>query len=226
MKLTKKRNLGRKNYKRHDIEVENTKNFVASGVVVHNSNIRIGYCLDTNESGNAEFTLMVGSHNTRRKQFDKECRPNEYWSVLTRYPQLEQAAKDLSNNCSNVIIYGELLGTQDMMYNCKPGEKDLRIFDIKVDEKYLNWYTVVDICQQYGLPTVPELYVGKYNPDVIKQLTDGPTLICEKPNSKFKGREGVVFKLLNESSHPKLGRMILKSVSVDYLSRRGGTDGH
>jgi hypothetical protein len=170
---------------------------------------------------------MVGSHNTRRKQYDKDGRISQYWKVLEYYPHLEYALKGISKTGNyNVQICGELLGTQDMMYNCKKGEFDLRVFDIKVNEEYLDWPQVLYMCQLYNLPTVPVLYEGKYNPEIIKELTDGPTLVCDNPNSKFKGREGVVFKTVPERTHPKLGRMILKSVSVDYLSRRGGTDGH
>jgi hypothetical protein len=42
---------------------------------------------------------------------------------------------------------------------------------------------------------------------------------------KFKGREGVVVTPVKEQFSPVLGdRLILKSVSVDYLNRKGAKE--
>jgi hypothetical protein len=46
---------------------------------------------------------------------------------------------------------------------------------------------------------------------------------------KFGGREGCVVTPVVERYDPDLGgggRVILKSISADYLARKGGTDDH
>jgi hypothetical protein len=78
------------------------------------------------------------------------------------------------------------------------------------------------------VPRVPLLYSGPFTPDIVTQLVDGLTIIGDtvKVRSSFKGREGIVITPLVEEYSPMLGdRLILKAVSVDYLSERK-TDSH
>jgi hypothetical protein len=37
-------------------------------------------------------------------------------------------------------------------------------------------------------------------------------------------REGCVIKTATEEEHPLIGRKILKAVSTEYLTRKGGTE--
>ena len=48
-------------------------------------------------------------------------------------------------------------------------------------------------------------------------------------SGKFKGREGMVIRPVKERHSEKLpqfGRVVLKSISVDYYERKGGTEFH
>lgn len=56
----------------------------------------------------------------------------------------------------------------------------------------------------------------------VEELTYGPTTVGS-PRCSFKGREGVVITPLTEQ-WMNGGRMILKSVSADYLDRKGAED--
>jgi hypothetical protein len=63
----------------------------------------------------------------------------------------------------------------------------------------------------------------------VKIYTSGPTTICKPEDAgKFKGREGLVISPVKEVYFcPNIrGRKILKSVSVDYLTRKNGTEFH
>jgi hypothetical protein len=70
---------------------------------------------------------------------------------------------------------------------------------------------------------VPVLYVGPFDPALVEEWTNGPTTQAEV-KSRFKGREGCVITPLTETYHPDLGRVVLKSVSADYLDRKGAKD--
>jgi ATP-dependent RNA circularization protein (DNA/RNA ligase family) len=109
----------------------------------------------------------------------------------------------------DIIIFGEVFGpgVQDLQY----GEEKVtfRCFDISVSGNYLPFYHFRALCNVYNIPTVPVLYVGKYSREVLNSLTDGKSTLADHI------REGVVVKALEESCP----RQILKSVSVDYLSR-------
>ena len=218
MKLIKKTKLKGK-FERYDLEVENTHNFVVEGIVAHNSNIRLGYGPRDNYEENPGFILMAGSHNARRKEGD-----NKYWNLFREHPKLKillgQLLVHVSNpQYSSVIIFGELygIGVNDMQYDAtvKPM---FRAFDICVDGTYMG-YEKYKLFETYDIPHVPILYKGPYDPEIVKELTDGDTTLGSK--QKFTGREGIVITAEPSSVNTLGRRRILKSVSVDYLDRKG-----
>ena len=165
---------------------------------LHGTNCRCGLI-------DGEF--MCGSHNVRKKD-------GLYWEPLN------DNLRALLKNIPNGIVFGEIfgLGIQDMDYGFKT--HSFRVVDISCYGVYLNWQVVKDICQQFDVPTVPELYVGPFSHQIVQELVDGPTTLGT-PLCKFKGREGIVIKpLIEQYSKIVGGRLILKAVSVDYLQRR------
>ena len=68
-------------------------------------------------------------------------------------------------------------------------------------------------------PLVPVLYRGPFSAAVMLRETDGATALGGR-----HVREGVVVKPAEERESAEFGRVILKSVSGDYLTRKGGTD--
>lgn len=213
--------------------IENIGNFptlIPEGELVviseklHGSNNRVG--IVRNKAGDWEF--MCGSNEIRRKEFDSKGNRSSHWNLLTDEirTMLIQIVGILGAGQS-VIIFNELFGPgiQDMHYGQE--KQSNRVFDIAVDHVYLDHDVTEDLCEQFNVHMVPILYEGPFSPTVVQKFTDGPTMIANiaEGKKKFTGREGVVIKTVKEQISPLTnGRMILKSISVDYLARKGGTD--
>ena len=70
---------------------------------------------------------------------------------------------------------------------------------------------------------MPQVYRGPYDAEAIRQHTGGHTLVCEQKQI----REGVVIRPIKERFSEELnGRLVLKSISDDYVLRKGGTEYH
>jgi len=230
MKLLKKTKL-KEHYKRYDLEIEGTHTFVAEGVVVHNTNCRLGFMQSDNYNEDGKYVYTAGSHNVRRKP-PEEGKSSLYWLPYDLCPNLKKMMYEVWEDCcaatgesgKSIVVYGEIYGAgvQDMQYDCVEG-KGFRVFDISVGGEYLG-HKKYKLFKKHKIPCVPLLYTGPYDPEKIRELTDGETTLGSE--GKFKGREGVVITAAVEGTNPLIGRKILKSVSVDYLSRKGGTDGH
>ena len=124
-----------------------------------------------------------------------------------------------------MIAFGELYGpgVQDLDYGIPAGAIGWRLFDITVNGSYLSWPDVITRCLSCGVQMVPVLYTGPFSSELVDELTCGPTTVAGDVQSKFKGREGVVITpVVEEFCH--IGRLILKSVSADYLDRKGAED--
>lgn len=210
---------------RYDIETE-THNYIADGIVVHNSNFRCGLLkrenngllnwLKTKLFGEYEF--VYGSHNVQLREGGyggvKEgfYEDNVYYKIVRKYKLKEKLEKD-------TIIYGEIYGEgiQDLTYGLK--DIDFKVFDVKRDGKYLDYSDLLAYCSFFELPVVPQLYKGKFNEELLKQHTEGNSTICP-----FQIREGCVVKPLKEINHRTIGRKILKSINPEYLLREKGTE--
>lgn len=120
-----------------------------------------------------------------------------------------------------IIVFGEVYGpgVQDLTY----GRKDLglRVFDISINGRYLDWDAMVQCVGILGLETVPVLGRGAFSKETLLALTDGKSSIAPD-----QIREGCVVRPLKERWDARLGRVILKSVSDAYLLRKGGTENH
>ena len=134
----------------------------------------------------------------------------------------EQARAKLSAPEQAFYLLGEVYGrgVQDLHY----GEPNpaFAAFDAYVGEPGKGRYLTFDELRE-GLgsliPLVPVLYEGPFGTAKLAELTDGKT------NLKADHiREGVVVRPLEERDSAEFGRVILKSVSGDYLTRRGGTE--
>jgi len=135
----------------------------------------------------------------------------------------------------DVYILGEIFGrgVQDLTY----GEQTptFRIFDIyfgnpngrSVDN---NFYAdpdgiIFDIDSinnfvegGFQVKMVPILYRGPFSKEVMGEHTNGKETVSGKEENV---REGIVIHPVVERDHPDIGRVILKSVSENYLLRKG-----
>ena len=124
----------------------------------------------------------------------------------------------------SVFILGEIFGpgVQDLHYGLNKPE--FRIFDIYVGNpgtgRFLNNDELTQKCQEMGIARVPVLYTGPFSKEVLTAYTNGK----ETLNGRHV-REGVVVRPVIErvaDEHlPCYGRVQLKSVSEDYLLRKG-----
>ena len=124
----------------------------------------------------------------------------------------------LAEGNSPIYVLGEIhgRGVQDLHY----GEPKpvFRVFDMYVghpgEGRYLSPNdTQVVACRL--LPCVPHLYEGPFSTEIMEKLTSGPTVL-----GRHNIREGVVIRPFQERRHLELGRVILKSVSEAYLTRK------
>lgn len=183
-----------------DIEnVQRFPNLIPEGTPViytekiHGANCRLGVI---------EGEVVGGSHRTQRAYSESSI----YWRG---YEYCKQLLADMQEDGIDIIIFGEVFGpgVQDLHYDLK--QSDFRVFDISIHGSYLPALLTFRLCEDYGIPTVPILSIGPYSRATLEKLTDGKSTLASHI------REGVVVKALEESEP----RRILKSVSVDYLSR-------
>lgn len=167
--------------------------------------------------------------SSRRVMLERDPH-NLYWKValenhlevLTRWIMHEVGA-------SSVILFGEIVGhgVQDLAYGTVPGEKEFRWFDLHIDGEYVDDDRAVELVSaavlacDLPLRRVPVLYTGPFSMETVRLLTDGRTILRDAHL-----REGVVVKPVKERCTRSLGRVILKSISADYLTRNDGTEYH
>jgi hypothetical protein len=136
---------------------------------------------------------------------------------------------DFKENKNSIIVYGEIFGNvQDMKYGLY-NTRTFRIFDIAINNKYLDYDLFKELANKFDIPIVPLLYRGPFSKLKLEEFTSGPTTLCSPEEAgKFKGREGVVVKPTTEVHYSNIvkDRLILKSISADYLDRANGTEFH
>lgn len=196
--------IGYSKTKIHD-EISNGKIFAASKGLGSS-----GLVMKDNDSNKSNIYLQV---------LKNTMEINEWENLL-------DAIADMYN-VNNVFILGEVFGSgvQDLNYSLtKP---DFRAFDIYVGNrnngKYLNWDDVRNIINNLvkndKIKTVPELYRGKINQEVLETLRSGKTTLGGNHI-----REGIVIKPLQERYNERIGRVIVKHINDEYLTRNNGTE--
>lgn len=190
---------------------------------LHGTNSRVGRIqLDD------EWTFVAGSHNLRIKPTEDSSGSllwhSRYWLPL-KDANLQGMLRSLTcDDGDSAVVYGEIFGPgiQDMDYGLS--RVGYRVYDIMCDGEFLDWSQVATFCEMYEIDTVPLLYTGPFSAEIVERYTCGPSTF-DGIKSKFKGREGIVITPLTETWKPHMmGRTILKSVSADYLARKGAQD--
>lgn len=121
-----------------------------------------------------------------------------------------------------MAVYGEVYGrVQDLTYGAAEGEIRFAAFDVFDANcgEFLGYDEFVAFCKQIDIPVVPFLHRGPWDDELIRKLAKGTTLAG---GQHF--REGVVVKPTKEQYDLKFGRLALKLVSEEYLTRPGGTE--
>jgi RNA ligase (TIGR02306 family) len=167
--------------------------------------------------GKIDGEWVAGSHNyARKKPEDGKESENRYWFPYT-IKEVKEMVEYLSSKHKVVIVFGEIYGSVQKHYSYDaPGKLGFRVFDIYLDNRYVDWDDFVKYCTMFGVQTVPVVEIVEFSLDKIKALSEGTTLI----NGAKHIREGVVVKPLKERYNRRVGRVILKYVSDSYLGSK------
>lgn len=159
---------------------------------------------------NSRFTFQDGKIWAASRTFYRNSPNSVYFRVLSENPQIEEFCRAFPN----VILYGEIFGwVQDLKYGAKKGQIWFRAFDVYDRGSFWNWGRFEFAMSEYGIPTVPVLFKGKYSESKVEELMSGTSSIASHI------REGVVVKPFFERYDEKCGRVILKAVSPEYLEK-------
>jgi RNA ligase (TIGR02306 family) len=166
------------------------------------------------------FSKGLGSKGLCFKD-NKANENNVYLRVLKKEDIFNKMMYHFSGTPYPIFFLGEVFGEgmQDLKYG---STLSFRVFDICSGEPgkrlYMPPLHVKDILTQMNINMVPMLYTGPYSKEKVKELTSGKETVS---GSQLHMREGVVIRPVEERRHKNLGRVILKSVSDEYLLRNG-----
>jgi len=153
----------------------------------------------------------AGSRRLMRKE-PEDYSTSWYWYAWS-LPEIKAMMEDLAKNHKQVILYGEVFGpVQFLKYNTA-NKLDIRVFDLFIDGKFVDYDVFISLCQNFSVKHVPIVARIPYNLKEVAKFSEGQTLV----NDAQHIREGVVVKPIKERNHPKIGRCILKYVSDTYL---------
>lgn len=130
------------------------------------------------------------------------------------------------DNQRPMYLMGEVFGTgvQDLGYGSN--KPQFRAFDMAYKDTdgridYAPHDALDDILEHIGVERVPVLYRGPFNKARLLKYTEGKETVS---GSGTHVREGIVVRPVNERTHPRYGRVIVKSVSEAYLTRKNATE--
>ena len=156
------------------------------------------------------------------KPTEENMAKNTYFRALIAHDVFRKL-RGIINVRDKVVVLGEVYGrgVQDLKYGNESNDYGFRVFDIYVEGLPVPHYILEVMCHEAELEMVPVLYKGPFGEDVMEEVTNGKETIS---GTEAHMREGVVIKPAGERTSPEIGRVILKSVSEDYLLRRDATE--
>lgn len=173
--------------------------------------------------------LMVGSKSLSGdglmfKMNDANER-NVYIRVVKDNDMLDMFTEQFGDRVEPVIMLGETFGAdvQDLKYGYDHrGQSGFRAFAIyegtRSRFRVMNSDDLDVVLSKMNITRVPVLYRGPFSKEVMLQYTEGKETVSGK---EMHIREGIVIIPRKERYDPLFGRVILKSVSNEYLLRKG-----
>jgi RNA ligase (TIGR02306 family) len=179
------------------------------------------------EQGFFGGNILVSSKGLLKNGFFLKDVPNNegnvYVRALKQLYETNERFQDFVNVVNNsptlppTYLFGELVGKgiQDLDYNTPiPTYVMFDIYEgISGEGKMLSPGETTLFCKNLVINHAPVLYVGQYDPERLLEWTEGKSTVAEHM------REGVVFKTIDAGK-----RIILKSISAQYLTRKDGTE--
>jgi RNA ligase (TIGR02306 family) len=149
-----------------------------------------------------------------------EGQEHDLWKIARKLNFLEiskELCKKLNTSCDS--LRGEYAGPGIQKNICKFKQNEVFLFDIKTDKGYLEPDTFLNICKEYNFKTVPILAHNVILSDwliekkTIKEASNGKSVLADVL------REGIVIKPMVEQYNDKIGRLIIKQRSPNYLAK-------
>lgn len=161
---------------------------------------------------------------TRRQQVEELPGETHTWWNVTRRQNIQAKAQTILDEfplASYVVIRGEVIGPGIQGNYYKLDRHYVYIFDIEIDGVPLDAWQLATYNQLFEGKFVPCLSHGKSLREYldmrgrgsVKEASTGPTFLI----SGDVLREGIVIRPMTEQRHHKLGRVILKQRSPEYL---------
>lgn len=170
----------------------------------------------------------LGARGLMMRETENNLRSNAYVRAMIDLG-IGQKLLDLFGNLDiPVILLGETYGkgVQDLHY----GETSIafRAFDIILGDRgnqtFLDHDSLDAALEKMGIERVPVLYRGPFSREAMDAHVSGKTIAGNGAHI----REGIVIRPIKERKHSDInpcgGRVQLKYVSGDYLTRKGGTE--
>lgn len=147
--------------------------------------------------------------------YEKEIGTDVYSECLRKYRMKDIIGKGYE-------ITGEIYGSgvqKNYAYGCKQEERKFLAYGVRKDGENIPFKQAKEYIESIGLEYVPVLFEGILTENVLKECTNGKSILDNKTI-----REGCVVELENANSG---SRGILKSISESYLLKNeNGTDFH
>lgn len=150
---------------------------------------------------------------------------NVYVRVVKDNDMLDMFTEQFGDRTEPVIMLGETFGAdvQDLKYGYNHrGQSGFRAFAIyegtRSRFRVMNSDDLDVVLSKMNIARVPVLYRGPFSKEVMLQYTEGKETVSGK---EMHIREGIVIIPRVERYDPLFGRVILKSVSNEYLLRTG-----
>jgi RNA ligase (TIGR02306 family) len=177
--------------------------------------------------------VVAASKNKRREEpswFNRMLRKDVnfitdsadlYWLPM-RNENFREMLYGLGRLHKTVEIYGEIYGGGIQDYDYGQKEPTYCCFDIQVDGRYMDYDELLATCTVFGVTSAPYIAVIPYKFDDIVMLSGKTNGRQSALNVKYPPHhmaEGLVVRPIKERKHPKVGRLIMKYVSDNYLNR-------
>lgn len=155
---------------------------------IHGTNARFGWVDGKFRIGgrNEEFDLQTSTPSTGYGLMG--------WLHTT---DLVQRVQKLAESISaEVIFYGEWFGPGVQKGVVYAKDKQFRVFDVRVNDDLVDWDQVVSLTERVGLQTVPLLYRGKPNREILDRHQTAPSVVAFENGVGTQENigEGVVIK--------------------------------
>ncbi len=161
------------------------------------------------------YTYIYGSHNVIKGSEESGFYSTDIWKEVGDKYNIKEKLWNFVKSTkpedlgSGIILYGEVYGpgVQGEKYTYNLKERDLILFDIQIDNEYLNRETFKDISFNLNIPYTEALYRGKFNKKIVDLFTLNQFIEGTKTPE-----EGVVVAHVSGDRHK-----IAKFINPEYL---------